>query len=78
MEEPASGGMAFKVLGAGCSGLGALLMVSTMAAFALLFLEFFNPSLEEQVLSLGGGSLCCGISSLLTGLALIFVGRARA
>jgi hypothetical protein len=78
MDEQASGGTAFKVLGAGCSGLGSLLMVTTVVAFGLLFLEFFNPPLEEQVLSFGGGSLCCGITAFLTGLALIFVGRARA
>ena len=78
MNEQGSGGTAFKVLGAGCSGLGSLLMVTAVAASGLLFLEFFNPPLEDQVLSFVGGFLCCGLTAFLTGLALIFVGRARA
>ncbi|MFT4979972.1 MAG: hypothetical protein ACI8S6_005884 [Myxococcota bacterium] len=76
-EQSTGGGAAFKVLGAGCSGMGCLMMVSAVALFGLLLAEFFNSSMEEQVLAGGGTSLCCGISALLFGIVLIMVGRSR-
>lgn len=79
MEEQRSGGggTVFKVLGAGCSGMGCLMMLSGVVLFALLLAEFFNYSMEDQVLAGGGTSLCCGISALVLGIVLIMVGRSR-
>jgi len=76
-ESARGGGTIFKVLGAGCSGTGCLMMLSGVVLFVLLLAEFFNSSLEDQVLAGGGTSLCCGITALLLGIGLILLGRSR-
>lgn len=81
MEDQRSGdggnGTVFKVLGAGCSGMGCLMMLAGVTLFGLLLAEAFNYSMEQQVIAGGGSSLCCGITALVFGIILIMVGRSR-
>lgn len=71
------GGTVFKALGAGCGGLGCLLMVAAIVLLGMVAAGAFNYTAESQALAGGGTTLCCGISSLLLGILLIVVGRSR-
>lgn len=78
MEEQSSNtGRVASIVGTGCAGLGCLSMLVGIVALALLFLEFFNYSLEGTVLSAGSSSLCCGLMTLVVGVVLIMMGRSK-
>ncbi|MEL6341669.1 MAG: hypothetical protein AAFV53_00955 [Myxococcota bacterium] len=76
-EESGNNGAAFNIAGAGCAGVGCLLMIGAIALFGALAAGVFNYSLEGQVSAGGGTSLCCGLMSLFIGIVLIVVGRSR-
>ena len=76
-QTPTGGGTAFKVAGAGCSGMGCVLMLAAIAALGAVAAGAVNISLEDQTLIGGGSGLCCGILCLILGILLIVVGRSR-
>lgn len=74
-QESGGNGTIFKVAGAGCAGLGCLMVLGAVGLLAAVAAGAFNYSLEGQATGGGVTSLCCGLSALLLGVGLLVAGR---